>query len=179
MSNNELYVTPEDTDKKPAKASVKTGSKNEPTLLAQLTDAIKRKVERAEVLLSVPERPGVKLIISPNITQNQIKSWRKSSGEDSKAGMDALRFACMVVGSTTKGMIFGEEEVQDEDGNELTFASDSIMAMTDTTRPQPDCVRAFFGVDPHIESAAVAILEAAGYSDAVDTEDFTKESSTN
>jgi len=179
MSNNELYTSSEDSDKKPTKAPAKTIAKDEPTLLSQLTEAIKRKVERAEVLLSVPERPGVKLIISPNITQNQIRNWRKSSGEDSKAGMDALRFACLVVGSTTKGMIFGEEEVRDQDGNELTFASDSILEMTETTRPQPDCVRAFFGVDPHIESAAVAILEAAGYSDAVDTEDFTKESSTN
>ena len=178
MSNNELYTSSEEESKRAAKPPVKTNAKNEPTLLAQLTDAIKRKVERAEVLLAVPERPGVKLIISPNISQNQIRNWRKSSGEDSKAGMDALRFACLVVGSTTKGMMFGEVEVQDNDGNELTFASDLILEMTETTRPQPDCVRAFFGVDPHIESAAVAILEASGYSDAVDTEDFTKESST-
>lgn len=177
MSNSELYTTSEEVKKeKPAKAADK---KSEPTLLDQLSAAVRRKVERSQVLLAVPERPNVKLIISPNISQNQVRNWRKSAGEDSKNGMDALRFACLVVGSTTVGMMFNDEEVRDPDGNELTFASDLILEMTETTRPQPDCVRAFFGVDPHVESAAVAILEAAGYSDTVDTEDPTKGSSTN
>jgi len=48
--------------------------------------------------------------------------------------------------------------------------------MTDTTKPLPDCVKVFFGVDPHIEAAALAILDASGYSDTVDTVDPTKES---
>jgi hypothetical protein len=51
--------------------------------------------------------------------------------------------------------------------------------MTNTTRPLPDCVKEFFGVDPHIEAAALSILDAAGYSDSVDVEDPTKGSSTN
>lgn len=178
MSNNELYTTPEEPAKA-TKAAEKQSKKSEQTLLDQLTSAIKKKIERPVVHLSVPERPNVKLIISPNISQNQIRSWRKSAGEETKAGMDALRFACMVIGSTCRGMLFNDIEVHDEDGNELNFASAIILEMTETTRPQPDCVRAFFGVDPHIESAAVAILEAAGYSDTVDTEDPMKESSTN
>ena len=72
-----------------------------------------------------------------------------------------------------------DEEVMDEDGNRLNFASDIILSTTETTRPVPDAVRAFFGVDPHLESAALAILDAAGYSDTVETEDPTKGSSTN
>jgi hypothetical protein len=177
MSNNELYTSPEESKKAPKQEKVE--KKGELTLLDQLTAAVKRKVERPVVHLNVPERPNVKLIISPNISQNQIRSWRKSAGEDTKNGMDALRFACLVVGHTTRGIMFDDQEVRDSDGNELTFASDLILQMTETTRPQPDCVRAFFGVDPHVESAAVAILEAAGYSDTVDTEDPMKESSTN
>ena len=50
----------------------------------------------------------------------------------------------------------------DEDGYELNFASPQILEMTDTTRPIPEAVRAFFGVDPHLEAAALAILDAAG-----------------
>lgn len=176
MSNSELYTSSDEPKKAPAKKEQEKA--NEPTLLSQLSAAIKRKVERPNVHLSVPERPNVKLIISPNITQNQLRSWRKNAGEDTKSGMDALRFACLVVGHTTRGIMFNDEEVRDADGNELTFASDLILEMTETTRPQPDCVRAFFGVDPHVESAAVAILEAAGYSDTVDTEDPMRESST-
>ena len=75
-------------------------------------------------------------------------------------------------------MCMNNEEVFDEDGNELTFASPLVLQMTETTRPLPDCVREFFGVDPHIEAAALAILDAAGYSDTVETVDPTKESST-
>ena len=50
--------------------------------------------------------------------------------------------------------------------------------MTDTTRPIPEAVRAYFGVEPHLEAAALSILDAAGYSDTVDTSDPTMESST-
>jgi len=175
---NELYSETND-DKKTRSAKTEASPRKEETVLEQLTSAIKKKVERPIVHLDVPERPGVTLIISPNITQNQLRNWRKNAGEDSKNGMDSLKFACSVVGHTTKGMIFNEQEVMDENSNELTFASDTILAMTDTTRPVPDCVRAFFGVDPHVEGAALAILEAAGYSDTVDTSDPLKESSTN
>ena len=66
--------------------------------------------------------------------------------------------------------------VTNDDGIYLTFASPEIMAMTNTTRPLPDCVREFFGIDPHVEAAALAIMEAAGYSDTVETVDPTKQS---
>ena len=77
------------------------------------------------------------------------------------------------------GVVFDGEEVVDEDGYELNFASPEILDMTDTSRPIPEAVRAFFGVDPHLEAAALAILDAAGYSDTVDTTDPTMESTTN
>jgi hypothetical protein len=69
-------------------------------------------------------------------------------------------------------------EIFDENGNNLNFAHPLILEMTETTRPVPDAVRALFGVDPHVESAALAILDAAGYSDTVAAVDPTKESST-
>ena len=40
--------------------------------------------------------------------------------------------------------------------------------MTGASRPVPEGVRNFFGTDPHVEGAALAILEAAGYGDTVD-----------
>jgi hypothetical protein len=36
---------------------------------------------------------------------------------------------------------------------------------------------AFFGLEPHVEAAAVAIIEAAGYGDNVDAVDPMKRSS--
>jgi hypothetical protein len=152
----------------------KNESKAEPSLLNRLKTEVQKKVERADVFIEVPERPGITVLVSPNITQNQMRSWRKNAGEETKNGLDATKFACYVVGGTTRGIYLDGEEVFSETGAPLSFASPEILEMTDTNRPVPDCVRAFFGIDPHVESAALAIMEAAGYSDTVETVDPTK-----
>lgn len=162
----------------PIKPSSKKSSSN-PTVLDQLKTVLSQKVERGVIYIEVPERPGVLLKVSPNITQHQMKSWRKNAGEETKNGLDALRFACSVIGHTTLGFEINGQEVTNADGVMLTFASPEIMEMTDTARPLPDCVRAFFGIDPHVEAAAVAIMEAAGYGDTVEAVNPTKTSSTN
>lgn len=146
------------------------------SVLDQLKKTISKKVERTAIYIEVPERPGVTIKVSPNITQNQLRAWRKNAGEDSKAGLDATKFACAVVGHTTEAICMNGEEVTNDDGVTLTFASPEILEMTNTTRPLPDCVREFFGIDPHVEAAALAIMEAAGYSDTVETVDPTKQS---
>jgi hypothetical protein len=175
-----LYTqeTPDSGKKKTGRDS-DTATSREDTQLARLRDVIKRKVERSPVLIPVPERPGVSVKVSPNITQSQMKNWRKNAGEDSRNGLDGTKFACLVIGHTTVGIYIDDEEVLDESGNYLNFAHPLILEMTETTRPVPDAVRALFSVDPHIESAALAILDAAGYSDTVAAVDPTKESSTN
>lgn len=169
---DELYeVIGDDLAKK---ASPKAPTiKSAPTVLDQLKEALSRKVERPSVFLEVPERPGITIEVSPNITQNQIRAWRRNAGEDTKNGMDATKFACAVIGHTTIGIFINGEQAVEDDGVPLTFGSDLVLQMTSTTRPIPDCVRAFFGIDPHVEAAALAILEAAGYSDSVDTVDPT------
>jgi len=151
----------------------------EETQLDKLRSVVRKKVERSAVLIPVTERPGVAIKVSPNITQTQMRNWRKNAGEDTRNGLDATKFACLVIGHTTTGIYIDDEEVFDEGGNFLNFAHPLILEMTETTRPVPDAVRALFGVDPHIESAALAILDAAGYSDSVEAVDPTKESSTN
>lgn len=178
MSDNALYST-EDSSAPKGKQTKAVQASVEETALDKLRNAVKKKVERSTVFIDVPERPGVSIKVSPNITQSQMRSWRKQAGEDSRNGLDATKFACMVIGHTTVGICFDKEEVYDETGNELTFGSQMIQDMTETSRPIPDTIRAFFGVDPHIESAALAILDAAGYSDTVNAVDPTKESSTN
>lgn len=170
LSMSIYSLDPEDgTSAKPTKAS-------EGTVLDQLRSVISKKVERPMVLIEVPERPGVQIRIKPNITQHQMRAWRKNAGEDTKNGLDATKFACSVIGHTTDAIVINGEEVQNENGVTLTFASPEILEMTNTTRPIPDCVREFFGIDPHVEAAALAIMEAAGYSDTVETADPTKTS---
>lgn len=146
--------------------------------LERLREKITKKIERPEVFVDVPERPGVLVKISPNITQEQMKAWRKNSGENTKNGFDSIKFACYVIGSTARGIVIDDEEVFNENGHPVSFASPEILEMTGTTRPVPDCVRAFFGLDPHVEAAAVAIMDASGWGDEVDMVDPTKTSST-
>lgn len=175
MTDNSLY------EEKPSPKTEKQSkdiSSPETKMLSRLKEVISKKVERPIVRLPVPERPGVSLRVSPNITQNQLKNWRKQSGEESKNGLDSVKFSCYVIGHTTVGVCIDGEEVFDSDGYPLNFASADVLEMTESTRPVPDAVRAFFGVDPHLEAAALSILDAAGYSDTVDTEDPTNESST-
>ena len=146
-------------------------------VLDQLKKVIKEKVRRDDVYIAIPERPGVMIRVSPNITQQQLKTWRRNAGEERKGGMDTLKFSTNLIAATTTGILLNDEIATDESGVEVTFASPEIMQMTDTTRPHPDCVLAFFGLEPHVESAAVAIIEAAGYGDQVDALDPTKRSS--
>mgnify|MGYP006280797859 CR=1 FL=1 len=148
-------------------------------VLSQLKAVISKSVKRPDIFIEVPERPGVSIRVSPNVTQQQLKAWRKNAGDETKAGMDTVKFACAVIGHTTTGIALNGEIVTDERGTEVTFASPEVLAMTNTTRPLPDCVKAFFGIEPHVEAAAVAIMEAAGYGDTVETADPTKTSSTN
>jgi hypothetical protein len=183
MSDNPLYTTEDSDDVKSSKKAGQrdglTPSVKEETQLDRLRSVVRKKVERPVVHIPVTERDGVSIKVSPNITQSQMKNWRKSAGEDSRNGLDATKFACLVIGNTTIGICMDDEEIFDDGGNNLNFAHPLVLEMTDTTRPVPDAVRAMFGVDPHIESAALAILDAAGYSDTVAAVDPTKESSTN
>lgn len=158
----------------PAKAEKEKGK--EPSLLGRLRTEVQKKIERPLIFVAVPERPGVQIQISPNITQHQMRAWRKQAGEDTKPGFDPTKFSCLVVAHTTKGIFVDGQEVLGESGAPLSFASPEVLDMTDTHRPIPDCVQAFFGIDPHVEAAALAIMEAAGFSDTVETVDPTKTS---
>jgi hypothetical protein len=146
-------------------------------VLNSLKKIISEKVKRTDIYIPVPERSGVMIRVSPNITQQQMKNWRKSAGEDRKNGMDTIRFSAHLIAATTTGILLNDEIVTDASGIEVTFASPQILEMTGTSRPHPDCVLAFFGLEPHVESAAVAIIESAGYGDNLDAVDPTKRSS--
>lgn len=144
-----------------------TNLEDSDNVLDQLVAVISKKVSRPDVFITVPERNGVTLLISPNISQQQIKAWQKNSGADSKSGLDATRFACQVIGHTTKGIFLNGEEVL-ENGKSIGFASPSILKMTGAARALPDAVIKFFGLDPHVESAALTIIDAAGFGDTVE-----------
>ena len=138
------------------------------SILDQLRAEISKKVERPVIEIPVLERPGVVVKYSPNITQNQLKAWRRNSGEASKDGFDSIRFACYVVGTCCRGFLINENEVMAPNGQPYTFASMEILEMTGDTRPIPDGIRNFFGIDPHLEATALKIMDMAGYGEDVE-----------
>lgn len=174
--SDSLYIDEgsSEPEPKPAPSGLPATPTDSP--LSRLKETISKKIQRPTILLEVPDREGVFLRISPNVTQTQMKAWRRNAGEDTKKGMDPTKFAAYVVGHTTIGIEMDGEEVFDDDGNSLNFASRDILQSTGASRPVPDAVLAFFNLDPHVEAGALAILEAAGYGDTVDTVDPTKES---
>lgn len=147
---------------------------DEPTLLAQLKSSLAKKVARPDILLEVPERPEMVVRYSPNISQHQIKQWRKNSGESRKEGLDGVRFSCHVLANTCTGILINGQEVTDN-GSPVTFSHEVVMQMLGSARVF-DCVRDVYGLDPHVEAAAIAILDAAGFNDSVDQVDPTKTS---
>jgi len=144
------------------------------TVLDQLKEEISKQVTRPDIEIAVPEREGVSLRFSPNITNEQLKAWRRNSTNRKTDELDSIKFSCYVIGNCLSGIYFNEELVEDEQGHPLNFTSQPLLEMTGTTRPLPDAIRAFFAVDPHLESAALKILDYAGYGDDLDAEDPTK-----
>ena len=134
---------------------------------------MKKKVRRPDVYLEVPERPNMAIRFSPNITQHQISAWRRNSGENSKAGLDSVKFACYVLANTCTGILLNNELVTDDSGNALRFGDELIVDMVDAVTVS-DSIKAMFVVEPHVEAAALAVMEAAGYNDSVEQVDPTK-----
>lgn len=141
------------------------------TRLDLLREKLEKKIERPDRLIEIPERPGVGILVSPNITQEQLRTWRKQAGEGTKQDFNITKFSCYVLAHTNVGFFLEGEEIFDDDGNPMTFASPFIQEFLEVTRPVPEGVRALFGIDPHLEAAAVAVLEAAGYGEEVESTD--------
>jgi len=156
----------------------------EKTVLDRLKERISEKVRRSDIFFEVKSRPGVYLRVSPNVTTNQLKSWRKNAGDGNKNGMDQLTFASYVVAATTNGFFLdgvdGDPATMADGETALTFTSPEIWRdALNANRAVPEGVRAFIGVDAYVEALAVAIMEAAGYGEEAVPEDPTKTSSTN
>jgi hypothetical protein len=157
--NDEMYSHPVDSGE---------------STLSKLRNELTKKVRRPEIFLEVPERPSMAVRYSPNINQNQVRAWRRNSGEDTKNGMDATKFACYVLANTCTGVIMDGELAKDDRGDELVFGSDEIMKMVGAERVQ-EAIRAIYVVEPHIEATALAVMEAAGFNDSVEQVDPTKQ----
>ena len=94
----------------PAKAEPTSGKSNKRvSVLDMLKDEISREVTRPEVEMDVPERKGVSVRFSPNITNEQLKAWRRNSTNRKTDELDSIKFSCYVIGNTVSGIYFDDE----------------------------------------------------------------------
>lgn len=140
------------------------------TLLSQLRAKVQKDLTRPDIFIDVPEREGVKLLLSPNVDREQHKEALKAN-TNKKGDVNTVKFAARLLAEQTRGIFINDQEVFDEDGNSLTFASDTMKEMTDTLVPVPDTVVAFFGKEHIVEAAAAALLTASGIGDDVEVEE--------
>ena len=95
------------------------------TVLDQLKEEISREVSRPDIEMAVPERKGVSVRFSPNISNDQLKAWRRNATNRKTEELDSIKFSCYVIGQTVTGIYFNDELVLDDEGNNITFASPS------------------------------------------------------
>ena len=173
MADSDDIISSPVPSKKPAATNDVMDTGAQPKILEALREELGRRVKRPDVYLEVPERPNMAIRFSPNLTQHQIRAWRRASGEDTKAGLDTTKFSCFVLANTCTGIMLDGEMVVNENGEELVFGDEAIINMLGAERVS-DAIKAIFVVEPHVEGAALAVMEAAGFNDSVEMVDPTK-----
>lgn len=144
------------------------------SVLDGLREEVAKKVRRESITLEVPERANMAVTFSPNITAEQLADWRKRATIKKTDVLNGNYFSALILANTCEAITFHGEVVLDEAGNVITFRSEEMLASTNTTKAV-ECVRAIYGIDPHVEAAAFKVLEAAGWGDDVeDTENPTR-----
>ena len=143
-------------------------------VLDALKEEVARKVRRDSIVLDVPERPRMLIRFSPNITSEQLAEWRKRATIKRTDTLNGNYFSALVLANTCEAIMMDNEDVLDDAGNLVTFRSPDMLASTKTSKVV-ECVRATYGIDPHVEAAAFKVLEAAGWGEEVeDSENPTK-----
>ncbi len=66
------------------------------TILEQLKEEISKEVTRPDIEMEVPERAGVTVRFSPNISNEQLKSWRRNSTNRKTDELDSIKFSSLL-----------------------------------------------------------------------------------
>lgn len=143
------------------------------TVLEQLTDMVSSEVVLPDIEIAVRERKGVSVQYSPNVTSADLRMWRKKATNRKTQELDNVKFSCYVVAATAVAILVGDEVAIDSDGNPVVFNSSTFADMMNVDMSQivPQGVQMFFGVDAHLETTALTILDRAGYGDEIDAEE--------
>ena len=144
---------------------------DEPEVLDALLDEIGKEVRRDSISLIVPMRPKITLQFDPNIISNErLQEWRNKAGEKSKKGLNGLVLSSLILVWTSSAVLFNGVQAFDHKGKPITLRSPEILERTGKNRAI-DAVRTLFSCDPHLDDAAMKVLEAAGYGEESERDD--------
>lgn len=133
-------------------------------LLAEVADT---------VTIDVPGRPGWQAVYTTAITGEQLDKWRKGARDRKRSdGIDGVKFAGILLANTNAGIIRKGTPVQ-LDGEAATVRHPEFLELLGATGAV-DAVRKLYGLDGHVDAAARAVMQAAGWGDELgDTADPT------
>ena len=152
---------------------VPSEDKESKNVLSQLRAIVMEEVNLPDVEIEVKQRSGVSVVYSPNISNAQLRGWRKKCTNRKTGELDNIKFACLVVGDTAQEIHVNGDPAICDDGSPLVFNSNEFAEMIGVEKFEivPHGIRDFFGVDAHLEATAMLILDNSGYGDDVEAEE--------
>lgn len=129
------------------------------TMLDELRAELAAEVEVEDFRLDVPERPGYAVVYAADVTYDELTAWRKRAKDTSKpGGINELRLSTIILANKAVDLIRQGEPTG------LTFRDPALVELLGAGSAT-DAVRRLYGLDGHVNAAALAVLQASGFGD--------------
>ncbi|HEX5782391.1 MAG TPA: hypothetical protein VFX80_10735, partial [Solirubrobacteraceae bacterium] len=144
--------------------------------LEELRQEIKREVHGDPIVLEVPGRAGWSVRYRADVELPQLAAWRKKAADRAMPeGLDELKLCLTILANQCDALLKDGREVEDDDGQLVTFASAAFLELTGAGRAV-EAVRRWYVIDGHVVAAAQEVMNASGYGEEAIREDPTPRS---
>jgi hypothetical protein len=159
----------DDTDYQTPKPTTRSGL---PSVYDQLRKELSRPTDVPKhVILKVPARPNISVKYKTDVALEQLDRWRVAARKNKKRDtLDVREFNSLILVSQCVGILFDGEEVEDENGDAITFRTQEFIESLGALEAK-GAIKALYDRDADILRAGAEILKAAGYDDEEDDEE--------
>lgn len=132
-------------------------------LLQELEAELGGDAEIKPLRLTVPNRPKLKLVFSPNFDFPTYQAWTKRAEDKKTKDTDLALLSVIVISNTNIGITLNDQEVE-TDGTPWTVARPEVhQFLKSPIGGTSAAIRKLYGSDGHMIQAARMVIEAAGY----------------
>lgn len=118
-------------------------------------------------LIEVPKRPGYALRCRTDFTGLDIDLIRKKCRDKKFTdGIDGVKFASLLLASFTTAILRQGDDLELDGTSPVTFTAKPLQERMGTTTADAT-VRAFYGLEGHVDAAGRRLMNEAGYGDEV------------